>query len=188
MKIKRLEIEGFGKFINKDFDLSNLTIFLGNNEAGKSTILSFIKYILFGFENKTKSNRDFYPKNHKIYGGRIYLEIGEYDLILERIQLGKNSSPSFSVRLSDGQEISQADWQDLLSPVSSKLFDQIYSISQDNLQISRERDYDASSIDEQWKMAASTGSLTLYQMTESIQKERDSLYTSSRAMTKPLKV
>lgn len=36
MKIKRIEIEGFGKLVNQSYDFSQFTVVLGNNEAGKS--------------------------------------------------------------------------------------------------------------------------------------------------------
>jgi uncharacterized protein YhaN len=73
MKIKQLRIEGFGKLVNQTYDLEDFTTFLGENEAGKSTILAFIKYMLFGFENATTSNQEFNPLNFKTYGGQIFL-------------------------------------------------------------------------------------------------------------------
>ncbi|MCC3237076.1 AAA family ATPase, partial [Pediococcus acidilactici] len=43
MKIKRIEIYGFGKWQNVTFDLQNdLQVFYGLNEAGKSTLRQFI--------------------------------------------------------------------------------------------------------------------------------------------------
>ena len=72
MKIKQLKIEGFGKLINQTYDFKELTIFIGNNETGKSTILAFIKYMLFGFENATTSNQNYNPLDLKRYGKFIY--------------------------------------------------------------------------------------------------------------------
>ena len=50
MKLRDLHIEGFGHF--HDFSLgpldSNLAVVYGPNEAGKSTLLAFIRTILFG--------------------------------------------------------------------------------------------------------------------------------------------
>ena len=51
MKLIKLKIINFGQFSNFTFDLLNpdINVFYGANEAGKSTIVAFIKQILFGF-------------------------------------------------------------------------------------------------------------------------------------------
>ncbi|MEB3365502.1 AAA family ATPase [Lactobacillus sp. R2/2] len=51
MKLIKLKIINFGQFTNFTFDLLNpdVNVFYGANEAGKSTIVAFIKQILFGF-------------------------------------------------------------------------------------------------------------------------------------------
>ncbi|MDN6731077.1 MAG: AAA family ATPase, partial [Atopostipes suicloacalis] len=53
MKIKKLVIYGYGKWIDQTFDLNeDIQIFLGENEAGKSTLMSFIHSIFFGFPTR----------------------------------------------------------------------------------------------------------------------------------------
>lgn len=51
MRLKKIKIVNFGKFSNQTFDLAdkNIDIFFGENEAGKSTLVAFIKQVLFGF-------------------------------------------------------------------------------------------------------------------------------------------
>ena len=67
MRIESLYIDGFGHFTQRTFGPFDapITIFDGENEAGKTTLLEFIRTILFGFPT-TKRN-DFYPP---IRGGR----------------------------------------------------------------------------------------------------------------------
>ncbi|MBQ2889246.1 MAG: AAA family ATPase, partial [Clostridia bacterium] len=57
MIIKSLEIISFGKFKDKTINLdSGLNVILGDNESGKSTIMSFIYAMLYGFgDNRGKS-------------------------------------------------------------------------------------------------------------------------------------
>jgi len=57
MIIKNLEIISFGKFKNKTIEFSDgLNIICGNNESGKSTVMSFIYAMLYGFgDNRGKS-------------------------------------------------------------------------------------------------------------------------------------
>lgn len=50
MKIKRMELTGFGKFHNKTLELSDgLNIIYGENESGKTTIHNFIDGMFYGF-------------------------------------------------------------------------------------------------------------------------------------------
>ena len=64
MKIRSLNISGFGKFKDKYISLSDgVNVIYGNNEAGKSTTHTFIKSLLFGINNKkSKTKIDIYQK------------------------------------------------------------------------------------------------------------------------------
>ncbi len=61
MKIINLRIDGFGHFAKRDFGPFDkpVTIFYGPNEAGKTTLLEFIRSILFGFP-QGRGNRNLY--------------------------------------------------------------------------------------------------------------------------------
>ena len=53
MKIRSINITEFGGLKNFSLDLSeSLNIITGDNESGKSTILLFISYMLYGFAKK----------------------------------------------------------------------------------------------------------------------------------------
>ena len=53
MKIKTLEIYGYGKWVNQKFELGDqLQLFYGKNEAGKSTLQSFIRSMLFDLPSR----------------------------------------------------------------------------------------------------------------------------------------
>jgi uncharacterized protein YhaN len=67
MRIERIELDGFGRFANAQWSLSEgMTILLGANEAGKTTLLNAIRALLFGFES-TRDGRTWYPA---LAGGR----------------------------------------------------------------------------------------------------------------------
>lgn len=79
MIIKNLEIISFGKFKNQKFDLhSGLNLFSGNNESGKTTIMSFIFAMLYGFgdnRGKNLSLREKYtPWDGGVCEGKLTLE------------------------------------------------------------------------------------------------------------------
>lgn len=56
MRIKSIEITSFGKFKNKNIEFNEgFNVIFGNNESGKSTIISFIYAMLYGFgDNRGK--------------------------------------------------------------------------------------------------------------------------------------
>ncbi len=58
MKIKSCEIKNFGKLSDKTINLDDkITVIRGKNESGKSTLSSFIKYVLYGYIGKGKDER-----------------------------------------------------------------------------------------------------------------------------------
>ena len=58
MKIKRIEINSFGKLKNKQLDLKEgINVIYGKNESGKSTLLNFIVDSLYGIA-KTKNGKE----------------------------------------------------------------------------------------------------------------------------------
>ena len=83
MKLISCNISGFGKIHDKRFDFKDgLNVILEDNGFGKSTLASFIKVMLYGFEDETKKSlkdkerEKFRPWNMGVYGGSI---IFEYD-------------------------------------------------------------------------------------------------------------
>ena len=73
MKITDLEINGFGVW--RDLKISNLsrriTAFYGPNEAGKSTMMQFVRGILYGM---SPARRKRYPS--RLTGNRLFAARG----------------------------------------------------------------------------------------------------------------
>ena len=54
MTINKLTIDEYGSLLEREFVLDDgMNIFEGNNESGKSTILSFIRFMLYGMPRKS---------------------------------------------------------------------------------------------------------------------------------------
>ena len=51
MRIREIHIDGFGRFSGVEYGPLEgpVTVFHGPNEAGKSTLLEFVRRVLFGF-------------------------------------------------------------------------------------------------------------------------------------------
>ena len=66
LEITRLELVGFGKFCERTIDLtSGLNLIEGPNEAGKSTIQSFITGMFYGFFQPGTKRRSYTPHRDK---------------------------------------------------------------------------------------------------------------------------
>jgi uncharacterized protein YhaN len=87
MRLTGLYINGFGLFHDLKIDgLSPaLSVLLGMNEAGKSTLLGFLRAVLFGFPDR-RSNENLYPPlAGGQHGGNITLVTDDQqDYVLER--------------------------------------------------------------------------------------------------------
>lgn len=135
MKISGLYIDGFGIFRNQALhDLPDrLVVIFGNNESGKSTAVSFIRSVLFGFPDGRSRENPYPPVAGGKYGGRLVVSDasrGEY--IVERTA-GKHGG-SVIVTPPDGS-IGGADMlQQLLGTATKDLFKNIYAFSLEELQ------------------------------------------------------
>ncbi|MBN2126468.1 MAG: AAA family ATPase [Deltaproteobacteria bacterium] len=73
MRVTELHIDGFGRFHGLGIqDLSpGLSVFLGQNESGKSTLLAFLRAVLFGFPDGRSNENPYPPLEGGRHGGRL---------------------------------------------------------------------------------------------------------------------
>lgn len=79
---------GYGKFEQQAIELtdSKLQVIYGENEAGKSTIMSFIHSIIFGFPSKQQTENRYQPKKGTVYGGYLIIRTEDNKIIkVERL-------------------------------------------------------------------------------------------------------
>lgn len=112
MRILDLHIDGFGKFhdLSVSFD-KDLNVVYGKNEAGKSTLHTFIRCMLFGLERGRgrAARADLYSKyepwqNKAVYGGRMRVEKDGVIYRLER-NFQKDQKAFVIVNETAGKEI-----------------------------------------------------------------------------------
>ena len=71
MRLEELYLDGFGRFHQQTIGISEpVTVFYGPNEAGKSTLLAFVRAILFGFPTRGRTEH-YPPLAGGRHGGRI---------------------------------------------------------------------------------------------------------------------
>lgn len=129
MIFKEIHIDGFGIF--NGFSLKTLrngvNIILGNNEVGKSTLLKFLRFTLFGYPRK-KYQRMF-PLNGGSHGGRIktILSSGK-EATFER-----TGDDNISLFYNKQETQNQNQWSQLLGNASSELYNNVYAFSLEEL-------------------------------------------------------
>ncbi len=68
MIIKKIEIEGFGKFADDAFAFDKgLNLIYGHNEDGKTTLMAFIKMMFYSSSSKTEKAADLFKSLRKKY-------------------------------------------------------------------------------------------------------------------------
>lgn len=133
MKIKEIQISGFGKWSHQLFSMEQtFHLFCGENESGKSTLYQFIRTMLFGFSRKRMNQRNFEPKDSSLFGGKMVLEHEVYGKVtIERFKSVQNGKAT--IYLADGQIGDETLLKQLLFPLTEELFDEIFSFRPEDL-------------------------------------------------------
>jgi len=133
-RIRKLRIDGFGHWRNQEWEIHpRLQLIVGHNEAGKSTLLGFIRGIMFGFEPRNSPHR-YEPSKGGPFGGSIWME-DETGLCVQIQRLGKERvSGQLTVYLPDGQTAGE-DWlKEWLGRIDKQTFRQLFAFGLDDLQ------------------------------------------------------
>jgi uncharacterized protein YhaN len=134
MKFEEIYIDGFGIF--NDYHIkkltSGLTIFIGPNEAGKTTILSFQKRILFGFPDRRSRLNLYPPLSGGNHGGRLI--VSTIDNKRHTIERYSGRDHDVKVILPDGSTGGATELSNLLGHVNKDIFENIYAFGLTELQ------------------------------------------------------
>ncbi|TMC52494.1 MAG: hypothetical protein E6J26_09125, partial [Chloroflexi bacterium] len=145
MRLLRLHLDGFGRWVDSAFEFApGLNVFVGPNEAGKSTLQQAIVSLLFGFFEPHRRTPDdaerverYRPWFHPAYGGSLdyHLDCGGDFRIRRVIVAGQQHT--LVVDLESGADISAAFPRDGLGTpelagqhfgVSREVFTRVYQI------------------------------------------------------------
>lgn len=130
MKINKIEIFGYGKLSHCEFEFNQFQAILGLNEAGKTTMINFIKDMLFGF-TKRKTTHPYAPKDKSEMGGLLEISVDKITYIIERVE-GKNGG---DLKLSDknGLQLPPELLKKILGPINRDTFDNLFYFGSPNL-------------------------------------------------------
>ena len=184
MKIDDIHIDGFGRFDQFSVEDLNpgLTIFSGANEAGKSTLLAFIRSVLFGFPS-TKSGTNRYPPLHGgKHGGRLVMNTDSDErCVIERYD---ERGGGVKVVLPDGSTGGADELSELLGYADQNIFENVYAFGLSELQKFESLNND-SIRDKLYSVGAGLGSVSISDVQKHLRKQYDDLY-KKRGSKRPI--
>lgn len=136
MKLTQIKIIHFGKLNDVTFNLNkDLTIFLGANEAGKSTTVAFVKQVLFGFHlrtNKSPFFENYQPLDHvSPMGGSLTFEDKNDVFVLSRLySKGDPKKGVLTVSLND-EVVPESVFFDRIQNIDGSFYTDSFIFNQD---------------------------------------------------------
>ena len=134
MRITGIEIDRFGVWqdFKQPLHRSGLTVFYGPNEAGKTTLLRFIRGVLYGFPSddylnpRKKSRRE-------AQSGLLRVEHRGHEYEVRRTAYGDDAGLLAVDGIPSGESTS-AFMEDLLASTDEKLFESVFAVGLPELQ------------------------------------------------------
>ncbi|MDG3007962.1 AAA family ATPase [Paludisphaera mucosa] len=175
MRIRSLHVGAYGRFRDLDLALDGegVQMILGPNEAGKTTLLEFVRELLFGFAERTPYA--FGPAaNGKVEGGAT-LALDDGSLVAMRRRKGRKNTVSGSI---DGRagELDEEAFEALLGGASPNLFRSVFAFGLEEL-AAGERSLADQSVKSVLFSAGAAGAADPKRVLESLDAEARKLYT-----------
>lgn len=181
MKLKKIDIINFGHLSNLTFNLpnDNLNVFFGENEAGKSTTVAFIKQVMFGFYLRNSASpffEDYKPLTHvSPMGGSLFFEDQGDEYQLERLWAkGDKTKKGILTVKKNGEVVPESEFFDKIHNIDGNFYADSFIFNQETLgQIAKLNQEDL--LERIYYLGASNSS-ELIELRNSFEKEADNLF------------
>jgi uncharacterized protein YhaN len=192
MYLERIHIDGYGIFSGYDLPgdpdgdgfSKKLTVVIGPNESGKTTLLSFVRAILFGFPDGRRSKNPYLPLAGGKYGGLITLVDGDGERHTVERSAGTRGG-AVRVMMPGGSVGGTSDLDALLGYASGELFRNVFAFGLDELQA-----FETLASDEVsariYSAGLGAGRLSIGEIEARIEKMRGELFTTDRAASRQI--
>lgn len=132
MRIERIEIERYGLLEGRSYGplAPGINLLCGPNEAGKSTLLSFVLGVLFGFSGahlKQSRGNDYRRNPEDRIGGRLVLETAQGKLSVAR--RSSRGPGAVELALPNGAPAGQDHLDRLLGGLDQDTYRNLYAFS-----------------------------------------------------------
>ena len=180
MKFIKAYIDGYGKFHNLDFVFEpGFNLIFGPNEAGKTTMMSFLRTIFFGFPGRKDAVDRYEPLAGGTHGGRLELETTENKKFSVSIKPGRTLAGEIIILNGDGTELSgesaRKSLQVALHGVSENIYKTVFAFSLTELQRldTLENDEINAHI---YSAGTGVGDVTLPDILKTVEAEKNKIY------------
>ena len=139
MKLEQIHVERYGVWnnLNLPVDSDGMSVFYGPNEAGKTTLMRFLRGVLYGFR---RSDTDRIPGRVESgnWGGSLQVAHGTESWVIRRT--GKTGTRGLvTARLAEGEFAESANdgtalLGDIIGDVNETVFESIFAIGLYELQ------------------------------------------------------
>jgi len=136
MYIREIGVDGYGALNGVALSLGEgrVTVLYGPNEAGKSTLLRFVRSMLYGFPTR----KDPVERGEPVFGGRHGGRLVLADREGREWRIERHAERGGEIRLRDNsgteRTVGQAEWEKLLlGGLSERLFRQLFAVSLNEL-------------------------------------------------------
>jgi uncharacterized protein YhaN len=180
MKFIKAYIDGYGKFHNLDFVFEpGFNLIFGPNEAGKTTMMSFLRTIFFGFPGRKDAVDRYEPLAGGTHGGRLELETTDDKKFSVSIKPGRTLAGEIIILNEDGTELSgesaRKSLQVALHGVSENIYKTVFAFSLTELQRldTLENDEINAHI---YSAGTGVGDVTLPDILKTVEAEKNKIY------------
>ena len=178
LKIKSLDIYGYGQFIESKIEFNDtFTEIYGENETCKSTIQAFIHSILFGFPTKKENEPRLEPRLGNQYGGKLTLITDDgSEIQVERVK--GSATGDVKVYLPNGA-IKDEDWlKQYLNYITKRTYQGIFSFDVLGLQ-DIHKNMNETQLQDYLLQAGALGSTEFTSMRAQLHERKDEIYKKS---------
>ena len=132
MRIDRVRVDRFGILAEQEIDALSpgCNIFLGHNEAGKSTTMAFFRAMLFGYKRGMSSLDPFMAQSRKasVAGGSLFMHsatAGEITLVRRPLARGKG----VEIFRAGGEQLTEEEFYALLGSITPDVYDNVFAFN-----------------------------------------------------------
>lgn len=135
MQLREIHIDGFGIFADTHITGLNpgINVIYGPNEFGKTTVLEFVRRILFGFPRSSTRTNPYPAFRGGNYGGKLICESTDGDTISIHRTTGTHGG-TVTINLNGTELSGQEELNGLLGHTTRTFYGNVYAISLNELQ------------------------------------------------------
>ena len=174
MKLLELEVENFGIFSSLQLQLCpGMQVVLGENEAGKSTLLQLIRELLFGFPHQSAYAL---PHHRGKMAASALAELADGSAVRFTRRKGSKNTV-VGRREPGGQAVDEAELSRLMSHASAELYQHVFGFSLSELSAG-EKSLAHANLSEALYGGGMGGLATVQRLQNALKEEREELYVA----------